>query len=83
MTATWLAQVSRASFLDIFALSAARPDETLGAFHEGLKTSHRGLAHRDCVHYCLPGPADAWASALYNLLLNNEKYAGAAPGPAG
>ena len=36
----------------------------------------------DCLH--LPArPADAWASALYNLLLNNAKYAGAAPGPAG
>ena len=30
---------------------------------------------RDCLHYCLPGPSDAWALALYNLLLNNRRYA--------
>lgn len=29
----------------------------------------------DCLHYCLPGPADAWSVALYNLLLR--------PAPAG
>lgn len=28
----------------------------------------------DCLHYCLPGPADAWAHAIYNLLLNNPRY---------
>lgn len=27
---------------------------------------------RDCLHYCFPGPSDAWASALYNLLLHEE-----------
>ena len=29
---------------------------------------------RDCLHYCLPGPSDAWALALYNLLLNNPRF---------
>ena len=29
----------------------------------------------DCLHYCLPGPCDAWAHATYNLLLNAPKYA--------
>ena len=32
------------------------------------------LTRRDCLHYCLPGPSDAWALALYNLLLNNPRY---------
>jgi hypothetical protein len=30
----------------------------------------------DCLHYCIPGPADAWAHALYNLLLNNARFTG-------
>jgi len=29
----------------------------------------------DCLHYCLPGPADFWALAIFNLLLNNRRYA--------
>ena len=51
--------------------------------HPGKSKGLDGQDDVDCLHYCLPGPADAWASALYNLLLNNAKYAGAAPGPAG
>jgi hypothetical protein len=37
----------------------------------------------DCLHYCIPGPADAWASALYNLLLNREEQERVGPRPAG
>jgi hypothetical protein len=29
----------------------------------------------DCLHYCLPGPADFWALSAFNLLLNNPRYA--------
>ena len=29
----------------------------------------------DCLHYCYPGPSDYWAKTLYNLLLNNAKFA--------
>lgn len=29
----------------------------------------------DCLHYCYPGPTDYWALSLFNLLLNNERYA--------
>ena len=28
----------------------------------------------DCLHYCYPGPADFWALALYNLMLNNPRF---------
>ena len=28
----------------------------------------------DCLHYCYPGPADYWALALYNLMLNNPRF---------
>ena len=30
---------------------------------------------RDCLHYCFPGPADFWALALYNMMLNNPRFA--------
>ena len=30
-------------------------------------------AKPDCLHYCFPGPADSWAVALYNMLLNNPE----------
>ncbi len=28
---------------------------------------------RDCLHYCFPGPADAWAIVLYSLLLHHPR----------
>ena len=33
----------------------------------------------DCLHYCYPGPSDYWALSLYNLLLNNPRFAHANP----
>ena len=61
----------------------ARADGHVGAAMASHPDKAKSGMKPDCLHYCLPGPADAWASALYNLLLNNAKYAGAAPGPAG
>ena len=61
----------------------ARADGHVGAAMASHPDKAKSGMKPDCLHYCLPGPADAWASALYNLLLNNPKYAGAAPGPAG
>ena len=61
----------------------ARADGHVGAAMASHPDKTKSRMKPDCLHYCLPGPADAWASALYNLLLNNPKYAGAAPGPAG
>ena len=37
----------------------------------------KARAAKDCLHYCYPGPSDSWAVALYNLLLNNPRYAAA------
>lgn len=40
--------------LDAYALTVLRPDSHIGG--------------RDCLHYCVPGPADQWATMLYNML---------------
>ena len=33
----------------------------------------KAAAGRDCLHYCLPGPSDAWALTLYNLLASARR----------
>ncbi|GJP42063.1 hypothetical protein CLOM_g1657 [Closterium sp. NIES-68] len=44
-------------FMDVDPLSALRPD------------GHRGFVEKmDCLHYCLPGPEDAWSEFLYNII---------------
>ena len=67
-----------ARLLDAFALSNARADRHV-ASKTRLMVTEDGKrvtsAVMDCLHYCLPGPSDAWALALYNLLLNNRRYA--------
>lgn len=27
------------------------------------------IGGKDCLHYCVPGPADHWVTLLYNILL--------------
>ena len=43
--------------------------------HVGAVTQlKKGKAHpADCLHYCFPGPSDAWASALHQLLLHGAQ----------
>ena len=66
--------VLNVSFLDARAdghvASAMRYSPTTGRFGAKWKTDFP----LDCLHYCYPGPTDYWALALYNLLLNNERY---------
>lgn len=52
-----------------------RADGHVGAAMAYHSDPAKRSAGRDCLHYCLPGPSDSWAHALYNLLMNNEKYA--------
>jgi len=40
------------------------------------------LAAKDCLHYCFPGPADAWAVALYTLLVHRARSRSAHSGAA-
>lgn len=48
-----------------------RYSPTTGAYSGPAKT-HFPL---DCLHYCYPGPTDFWALSIYNLMLNNPRYA--------
>ena len=53
---------SRLLWLPAASISATRID------------AHPANAHpaTDCLHYCMPGPTDAWASALYNQLMRES-----------
>ena len=51
-----------------------RADGHVGAAMAYHSDPAKAAAGRDCLHYCLPGPSDTWALALYNLLLNNPRY---------
>lgn len=62
--ARWLAAAFGASFLDVAAPSALRPDGAMARFWPRIQPQRR----RDCVHYCLPGVVDAWSTLFYNLL---------------
>lgn len=46
-------------YLSLSRPSLQRADAAHGNETEGIE---------DCVHYCTPGPVDAWATLLYNLL---------------
>ncbi|CAI7776094.1 unnamed protein product [Closterium sp. NIES-53] len=48
-----------AVFMDIEPMTALRPDGHRGRIMEQ-KT--------DCLHYCSPGPEDAWSEFLYNII---------------
>ncbi|CAI5996371.1 unnamed protein product [Closterium sp. NIES-64] len=48
-----------AVFMDIEPMTALRPDG-----HRGRITEQK----TDCLHYCSPGPEDAWSEFLYNII---------------
>ena len=52
-----------ASFIDVAAPSALRPDGAMGGYWPAGDSRQR-----DCVHYCLPGPIDEWTRLLLALL---------------
>ena len=64
---------------DLQAMGGLRAGSRLDAF---VDVSIHNLPPSLCRHYCYPGPADYWALALYNLLLNNAKFATGAVRPA-
>eukprot|EP00965_Chrysotila_dentata_P257437 6212887-Pleurochrysis_carterae.AAC.7 len=64
---------SRFSVLNVSFVDMRSDGHVAGAmaFHAD---SLKSTAQKDCLHYCLPGPADSWAHALYNLLLNDARF---------
>lgn len=79
---SWRFSVLNVSFVDARAdghvATSMRYSATTGKYGAKWKTEFP----LDCLHYCYPGPADYWALALYNLLLNNAKFATGAVRPA-
>eukprot|EP00908_Phaeocystis_cordata_P014321 Transcript_25421.p1 GENE.Transcript_25421~~Transcript_25421.p1 ORF type:complete len:382 (+),score=171.26 Transcript_25421:890-2035(+) len=67
--------VLNVSFLDARAdghvATSMRYSPTTGRFGAKWKTEFP----LDCLHYCYPGPTDYWALALYNLVMNNPRFA--------
>lgn len=57
-----LATAVGSSTLRVGALSALRPDAAMA------HGSRRRTAEVDCLHFCMPGPTDAFAGLLLNLL---------------
>ena len=78
----WAKQIGHTSLASRFAVLNVSHVDARADGHVGKAMSYhadplKAKAGHDCLHYCLPGPSDAWAHALYNLLLNNPEYGGA------
>ncbi len=65
----------RFAFLNVSHVDA-RADAHVARAMSGHTDRAKASANTDCLHYCLPGPTDAWAVALANLLLNNQRFSG-------
>ncbi|KAL1529190.1 hypothetical protein AB1Y20_000149 [Prymnesium parvum] len=72
--ANWLAEALGVTFIDVALPSAMRPDGAMARFwppssYKSACNEHGNCALKDdCVHYCLPGPVDAWSTMIYNKL---------------
>ncbi|KAK6947896.1 Trichome birefringence-like, N-terminal domain [Dillenia turbinata] len=58
--------------LDVAPLSLLRPDGHPGAyrhFHPFAKNNKAKVIY-DCLHWCLPGPIDAWNDVIMDMLVN-------------
>ena len=64
-----VAREAGASHLDLTPLAATRPDRHMGAYKNFWHRAPVPLPLRDCLHYCLPGPTDAFARTLIGQLV--------------
>lgn len=70
----------RLELLDTYRLSLQRPDGHPGpyrTFHPFAKEKEKekeknGVVQNDCLHWCLPGPIDAWNDLLMAMLINDS-----------
>jgi len=81
----WIARIiARAvggSYLEVDEMSARRPDAAMA--QAAATVQSRSLVTEDCLHYCQPGPTDAHANLVINLLASWQRAvvaAGAAGG---
>lgn len=51
------------------AFSAEKGWTLLDAYSPTLLRADMHIGGNDCLHYCLPGPADHWITLLYNIIL--------------
>ncbi|KAL6864877.1 hypothetical protein ACP4OV_016028 [Aristida adscensionis] len=65
----------RLKLLDTYSLSITRPDghvgpyRTLYPFAKGSKNA--ALVQYDCLHWCVPGPVDAWNDLVMKMMLDS------------
>ncbi|XP_010915689.1 protein trichome birefringence-like 23 [Elaeis guineensis] len=63
---------ARLKLLDTYQLSLLRPDGHSGpyrTFHPFDKDKH-AVVQNDCLHWCLPGPVDAWNDLIMEMVRN-------------
>ncbi|OAY85582.1 Protein trichome birefringence-like 26 [Ananas comosus] len=64
---------TRIRLLDIYHLSLLRPDGHPGPY----RRFHPDLSKRtqnDCLHWCLPGPVEAWNDIVMEMVLNEGDF---------
>ena len=58
------------------AFSARDGWKLLDAFSPTHLRADNHIGGSDCLHYCVPGPADHWITLLYNILLEAREARG-------
>ncbi|KAJ0975814.1 hypothetical protein J5N97_017779 [Dioscorea zingiberensis] len=60
----------RFEILDVMKLASMRPDGHPGHYIHPyvMAKGYKGPFHNDCLHWCLPGPIDAWNEILLELI---------------
>ncbi|KAK3228000.1 hypothetical protein Dsin_007862 [Dipteronia sinensis] len=58
--------------LDFTSLSLLRPDGHPGPYREfqPFATDKNARVQKDCLHWCLPGPIDAWNDLIMEMIIN-------------
>ena len=67
LAASYVAEGAGVHFLDLAKPSAQRPDGAMARYW-----SDAGKVKEDCVHYCMPGPVDAWSTLVYNWIVHGK-----------
>jgi hypothetical protein len=66
--------VEKLKLLDAYRVSYLRPDGHVGPyrtpnpFREGSKNA--ASVQNDCLHWCVPGPIDAWNDLIMKMVLD-------------